>query len=209
MNLSRLAEKDNTAILENSKTGFGVPVTLTVPNESEAVEAIVRLKVTGDPDTVIPAGTVYVSGESRYIQELKVTIRGEAIYPEVKAELPGAAHNLSPEDAINLDEEISGVDFVEVVQTLREGTDRDPDIVYEVTGQFIRTAVEIDPQTGLQVIGNKAAVTVSLDKFPLDQIPGNDWLVEVSDITGEVVRGRATNVTPDRTLGMVTLFIRK
>ncbi len=54
--------------------------------------------------------------------------------------------------------------------------------VHQVKGQFSRVGVDIDPETGLLVAGNKSAVTV---------------------------RGRASSVMLDRTAGRATIIMKR
>jgi hypothetical protein len=80
--------------------------------------------------------------------------------------------------------------------------------VYQVVGQYHRTGVDIDPETGLLVPGNKSAVTVRLTSL-CGALPDDGWLIETTDITGAAVKGKATAVMLDRTAGRATMVMRK
>lgn len=79
--------------------------------------------------------------------------------------------------------------------------------VYQVKGQYHRVGVDIDPETGLLVPGNKSAVTVRLSSVAA--LPDSDWLIETTDITGTAVKGRAAFVMLDRTAGRATIIFKR
>lgn len=81
--------------------------------------------------------------------------------------------------------------------------------VYNLSGFNLRIGVDIDPETGLLVQGNKTAVTVHLSNFSVSNLPDSDWPVEATDITGVTVKGKATNVMLDRALGFATILFKK
>lgn len=81
--------------------------------------------------------------------------------------------------------------------------------VYQVTGQYIRNGVDIDPETGLLVPGSKSAVTVRLSRLPVDNLPDEGWLIETTDSTGATIKGRATSVMLDRTAGRATMLFKR
>jgi hypothetical protein len=84
-----------------------------------------------------------------------------------------------------------------------------PPVVYNVKGQYHRVGVDVDPETGLLVAGNKSSVTVRLSRFPLAALPDNDWTIEVTDILGETVKGKARHVLLDRTAGRATIIFTR
>ena len=81
--------------------------------------------------------------------------------------------------------------------------------VYNLTGFNLRIGVDVDPETGLLVQGNKTAISVHLSNFSLSNLPDADWPVEATDITGALVKGKATNVMLDRSLGFATILFKK
>lgn len=81
--------------------------------------------------------------------------------------------------------------------------------VYDVVGQYHRVGVDVDPETGLLVQGNKSAITVRLSRFPADNLPEADWSIETTDITGTAVTGKANHVMLDRTAGRATIIMRR
>ncbi len=104
--------------------------------------------------------------------------------------------------------------------TTTAGVDRDPDVVYEVAGQYNRIGVDIDPETGLLIAGKKSAITVRLSSIGAtidpetgERIPGNvepktNWIIQTTDITGAPVKARASIVMIDRSLGMATILFK-
>lgn len=80
--------------------------------------------------------------------------------------------------------------------------------VYQVTGQYHRIGIDIDPETGLLVPGNKSGVTVRLASLG-GALPDDGWLIETTDITGAAVKGKANAVMLDRTAGRATMIMRK
>jgi hypothetical protein len=106
------------------------------------------------------------------------------------------------DNAIILEDAVSGFG---VAITL---TDLDGN-VYSVTGQYTRVGIDIDPETGLLVPGNKSAVTVRLLSLGAGILPDDGWMIETTDITGAVVKGKATAVMLDRTAGRATMIMRK
>lgn len=109
------------------------------------------------------------------------------------------------DNAIILEDDING--FATAIKL----TDRTTPIpnVYNVKGQYMRIGVDIDPETGLLIQGQKSAVTVRLSRFSLANLPDNDWIIEATDITGTLVKGYATNVMLDRTAGRATILFKK
>ena len=89
-----------------------------------------------------------------------------------------------------------------IVLTEPDGT------VHTVHGQYTRIGVENDPETGLQVVGQKSAVTVRLSSL-CGSLPADGWLIEVKDITGQTVKGKASMTMLDRTLGIATMILRR
>lgn len=81
--------------------------------------------------------------------------------------------------------------------------------VYNLRGFNLRVGVDIDPETGLLVQGNKTAITVHLSNFSVSNLPDADWPVEATDILGVTVKGKATNVMLDRALGFATILFKK
>jgi len=106
------------------------------------------------------------------------------------------------DNAFLLEDDTSGFG-VAIELTDLEGT------VYNVTGQYHRVGVDIDPETGILVPGNKSSVTVRLSRFQADNYPDSGWAVKTTDITGAIVRGKVTAPMLDRTTGRATLILRK
>jgi hypothetical protein len=79
---------------------------------------------------------------------------------------------------------------------------------YNVVGKYNRIGVDIDPETGLLVIGNKSTVTIRLSSLD-GAIPAEGWLIEMTDILGTLVKGKATYVMLDRTFGRATMLMKK
>jgi hypothetical protein len=105
------------------------------------------------------------------------------------------------DNAFLLEDSVAGFG-VEITLTDLDGN------VYQVVGQYSRVGVDIDPETGLLVPGNKSSATVRLASLR-GALPEEGWLVETKDITGAMVRGRATSVMLDRTAGRATMIMRK
>jgi hypothetical protein len=80
--------------------------------------------------------------------------------------------------------------------------------VYQVKGQYHRVGVDVDPETGLMVPGNRSTVTVRLASLG-GVLPDDGWLVETKDITGATVRGKASSVMLDRTAGRATMILKR
>ena len=79
---------------------------------------------------------------------------------------------------------------------------------HTLKGQYHRIGVDINPETGLLVPGNKSAVTVRLASLA-GALPEADWTVETTDIGGAPVVGKANHVLLDRTAGRATIIMRK
>jgi hypothetical protein len=77
----------------------------------------------------------------------------------------------------------------------------------EVTarGQVTRIDAQVDPQTGVQVISPKLAVTISLNG--LAQEPTTEWDVRTTDVTGAQILRRIADLRFDRTIGFVTMIL--
>ena len=106
------------------------------------------------------------------------------------------------DNAIMLEDDVSGFG-VAITMTDLVGT------IYQLKGQYHRVGVDIDPETGLLVPGNKSAVPVRLSRFLPGNYPDEGWLVETTDITGATVKGKATAVMLDRTAGRATMIMRR
>lgn len=76
-----------------------------------------------------------------------------------------------------------------------------------VNGQYHRIGIDIDPGTGMQVSANRSSITVRLSSL-INVDPKKGINIECTDITGTLVKGRADEVMKDRTLGIVTIFMR-
>jgi hypothetical protein len=209
VNLRELAEADNAIILEDDAVGFGHAITLTPPNTSVAVAAVLAVAVVGVDGTVMPANSRWQAGTQFYRQGAAATIALGVASIVLTAEVAGAAGNLDDGAAVSLVTPIAGITSAAVADTTTTGSDKDPDTVYTVKGQYHRVGVDIDPETGMLVAGYKSAVTVRLSRFPLSALPDNDWLIETTDITGAAVKGKATNVMLDRTAGRVTMLFKR
>lgn len=105
------------------------------------------------------------------------------------------------DNALLLEDDISG--FAVAVKLTDPGGPE-----YEVKGQYHRVGVDIDPETGAVVQGNKSAVTVRLSSLGPGVMPADSWKVETTDITGAAVTGYVNAVMADRTAGRVTMLLR-
>jgi hypothetical protein len=208
-NLRALAEADNAFLLEDDVAGFGTPIKFTKPNTSVAVAAVLRLSVIGVDTTVIPINTRWLAGTYYYKQNAAATIAGGVATVTVTAEIAGADSNLADGSVIDLVTPIAGVTSATVLDTTTPGADKDPDVVYDLKGQYHRIGVEIDPETGLIVAGKKSAVTVRASRFPANDLPDEGWLVESVDIIGTTVKARVAYVMPDLTAGRITAILKK
>jgi hypothetical protein len=208
MNLRELAEADLAMTLEDSVGGFGTTITLTEPNLSVAVKAVLSVTATGDEGTVLANNIQWLAGTQYYRQVGSVTIGASGTATvSVQAEVAGADGNQDNGTVINTVVPVAGLTGAVVASTTTIGVDRDPDVVHVVKGQYTRIGVEIDPETGLQVVGQKSAVTVRLST--VGALPADGWLIETTDITGATVKGRAHMTMLDRTLGVATMIIKR
>jgi hypothetical protein len=207
VNLRELAEADNAMMLEDESAGFGVAIKLTKPNSSIAVAAVLTASASGDNGTVLPANTRWVAGEAYYRQAAAATIAAGVAAVVLTAEVAGDAGNLENGEVLELVTPTAGAGDAVVTGTTVEGLDRDPDVVYEVKGQYHRVGVDVDPETGLPVPGNKSTVTVRLSSLGEGVLPDEGWLVETTDITGAAVKGRVKYPMLDRTSGRATLVL--
>jgi hypothetical protein len=80
--------------------------------------------------------------------------------------------------------------------------------VYKVKGLYSRIGVDIDPETGLKVPGNRSTITIRLSSLG-GAVPDDGWFIETTDITGATVKGKATAVMLDRTAGRVDMIMRR
>lgn len=106
------------------------------------------------------------------------------------------------DNAIILEDDVSGFGHP-IRLTDLEGN------VYQVTGQYTRKGVDVDPDTGLLVPGSSSAVTVRLSRFSADRLPAAGWIVETTDSTGAQVMGKVKHPLLDRTAGRATLIMGK
>ena len=209
MNLLDLAEADNSFLLEDASSGFGRAIALSPPNLSVAVAAVLTLSVEGDDETEIPAGSTWIIGDQEYTQGAAAEIAGGVASVTVTADIAGVAGNQDDAEPAELETPIAGIDSAEVSSTVTEGVDKAPDVVYNLTGQYHRVGVDIDPETGQLVQGNKSAVTVRLSSIEGGALPVEGWTVETTDITGATVRGKASVVMLDRTAGRATIIFKR
>jgi hypothetical protein len=208
MNLRELAESDLAITLEDSVSGFGTTITLTEPNLSVAVKAVLSVTATGDEGTVLANNIQWSAGGENYRQVGAVTIGASGTATvSVQAEVAGADGNQDDGTVINTVVPVAGLTGAVVASTTTAGVDRDPDVVHTVQGQYTRIGVEIDPETGLQVVGKKSAVTVRLSS--IGALPADGWQVEAADITGATVKGKAHMTMLDLTLGVATMIIKR
>lgn len=77
-----------------------------------------------------------------------------------------------------------------------------------VKGQYHRVSVEVDPETGMQVRSKRASITIRNSTFTLGII-AKTWKVTVTDINGVVLEGVVSDILPDDTLGVTTMFVQK
>ena len=104
------------------------------------------------------------------------------------------------DNSIILEDDVNG--FARAI-TLRDNDGN----VFPAKGQGFRVGVDIDPETGLLVPGDKTAVTVRLST--IGAIPKDGWIVETTDSRGDTIRGRATAILLDRVAGRATMILRK
>lgn len=210
MNLREQAESDNAIILEDDVSGFGVAITLTPPNLSAAVSAVLTASIVGVDGTVIPINTRWLSAGKYYRQSAQVTIAGGVAAIAVTAEIAATAGNLADGAVLTLVTPIIGVTSCAVTDTTTAGADHaDPDTVYSVKGQVHRVGVDIDPETGLIVPGKKTAITVRLSRFPTNNVPEDGWAVETTDITGSTIKGKISYPLIDFTAGRITFILKR
>jgi hypothetical protein len=91
-------------------------------------------------------------------------------------------------------------------------------VEYSLRGFFIDVNLDIDPQTGLPIVGRKAAITVSVydangEEQLVDENPADTagrWLATFTNTVGETVTySCAEKPMYDRTLGQITLLLKK
>jgi len=82
-------------------------------------------------------------------------------------------------------------------------------VVYEVTGQYHRIGVDIDPETGLLVPGKKSAISVRAMRFNPQNLPDEGWGVEVTDIIGNLIKGKIAFAMADLTAGRITATLKR
>ncbi|MFW6312261.1 MAG: hypothetical protein ACOC2N_00050 [Spirochaetota bacterium] len=79
--------------------------------------------------------------------------------------------------------------------------------VYSLTGDYDRIGVEIDPDTGQMVMGSRLHVTVRLSRLD-GAVPADGWKCTLTDVTGTQVVGYVNGVMADRSVGVVSFFVR-
>lgn len=85
----------------------------------------------------------------------------------------------------------------------------DPDEnAYPVNALYFRVGVDIDPETGALVPGNKSVVSIRLSELGEGVLPAKEWTVQVKDVTGSMVTGKVNFIALDRTLGTALLILR-
>lgn len=76
-----------------------------------------------------------------------------------------------------------------------------------VNGQSHRIGTDFDPQTGIPVVGNRAAITVRLSALTIG-IPEEGWSISFNDQAGNTITGKANKVMNDNTLGVSSIILR-
>lgn len=85
----------------------------------------------------------------------------------------------------------------------------DPDETeYPVNCLYFRVGVDIDPETGALIPGNKSAVLIRLSELGEGILPAEGWTVQTTDVTGATVTGKVNYAALDRTLGTALLILR-
>jgi len=209
MNLLDLAEADNSFLLEDASSGFGRAIALSPPNLSVAVAAVLTLSVDGVDDTALPSATKWVIDGKVYTQGGAAVIASGAAIVSVTADVAGAAGNQDDGESATPQSPIAGVTAAEVAGTTTIGVDKLPDTVYNLVGQYMRVGVDIDPETGQLVQGNKSAVTIRLSSIEGGALPAEGWTVTATDSTGASVHGKASVVMLDRTAGRATIIFKR
>jgi len=90
-------------------------------------------------------------------------------------------------------------------------------VEYSVHGFFIDVNFDIDPQTGLPVVALRVAFSVSrYDKNGVDQFPTENpadtagiWRCRFTNSVGEAATWIVENPAHDRTLGNITMQLKK
>jgi len=201
MNIRELAEADNAFLLEDDELGFGVSITLKPPETA----AVIAAQAAGTNGVTIPAGTLWEAGTQRYQQGAAATIANGVAAIVLRAQETGPDANLADGSDLTLVTAQAGITGATVTDTTTEGAA--PAIV--VKGQYHRVGVDVDPETGLLVPGNKSAVTVRLSRFSSGDLPDEGWTIETTDVTGAAVVGKANHVMLDRTAGRATIIMRR
>ena len=73
---------------------------------------------------------------------------------------------------------------------------------------FVDVALDINPETGFPIVGNKMAVSFHIEDVTITKDNFENWKVTFENMLGETRIGVLNNVMQDRTLGMLTATMR-
>lgn len=79
---------------------------------------------------------------------------------------------------------------------------------YPVNCLYFRVGVDIDPETGALIPGNKSTVLIRLSELGEGILPAEGWTVQTTDVTGSMVTGTVNYAALDRTHGAALLILR-
>ena len=79
---------------------------------------------------------------------------------------------------------------------------------YSVKCLYFRIGVDIDPNTGATIPGNRSTVLIRIGELGESVIPEEGWTVATTDVTGAEVTGKINYAALDRTHGAAMLILR-
>lgn len=79
---------------------------------------------------------------------------------------------------------------------------------YPVHCLYFRVGVDIDPETGAVIPGNRSTVLIRIGELGEGVTPAEGWTVQITDVTGAAVTGRINYAALDRTHGAALLILR-
>lgn len=157
-----------------------------------SVAAILSITISGDDDTVVPAGVLWTASGIVYSQLAAVTIASGVATAQVEALTSGADTTLEPGDALALPSPLAGVTGAVVASVIEEGEDEEDLETYRsriefrmrnqpqggAAADYIRWAMEVAGIVG----GHVKLVGTDVIVYPLAALTGSARVPSAPDL---------------------------